>query len=88
MKDPLPIASRRAVARSAAEGAFKTWETRTQLVKSEMAAASAANDAKTVRLRALRLEKERQEAEAGLRDGVAPAPVKAKKKAIRRFVAG
>ena len=34
------------------------WETRTALVKQEMAAESAANDAKTARLRALRLEKE------------------------------
>jgi hypothetical protein len=39
------------------------WEQRTQLVKQEMAAASAASDAKTLRLRALRLEKERQDAE-------------------------
>jgi len=39
------------------------WEQRTQLVKQEMAAASAASDAKTLRLRALRLEKEKQDAE-------------------------
>jgi hypothetical protein len=37
------------------------WERRTQLVKQELAAASAASDAKTARLKALRLEKERQE---------------------------
>jgi len=40
------------------------WERRTLLVKEEMAAANAATDAKTARLRALRLEKERQEAAA------------------------
>jgi len=72
-------------ARNTAEKAFKTWESRTQLVKNELAAASAANDAKTARLRALRLEKERQDAEAG----AAPVTVKApKKKPMRRFVAG
>jgi len=38
------------------------WERRTLLVKEELAAASAANDAKTVRLRALRLEKEQRDA--------------------------
>jgi hypothetical protein len=38
------------------------WEKRTELVRRELAAASAANDAKTARLRALRLEKEKQEA--------------------------
>jgi hypothetical protein len=40
------------------------WERRTLLVKQECAAASAASDAKTARLRALRLEKERQDAQA------------------------
>ncbi len=39
------------------------WEQRTLLVKEELAAARAASDAKTARLRALRLEKERLEAE-------------------------
>ena len=38
------------------------WVQRTELVKQEMAAASAANDAKTLRLRALRLEKEKLDA--------------------------
>jgi hypothetical protein len=84
MKESLPNTGRRTVARSAAEAAFKTWESRTQLVKNEQAAASAASDAKTARLRALRLEKERLDAETA-----AEPPVKApKKKAIRRFVAG
>lgn len=43
---------------------LQAWEQRTHLVKQEMAAESAAMDAKTMRLRALRLEKERQDAEA------------------------
>ena len=69
-----------------ANGVFQVWETRTQLVKQETQAASAANDAKTVRLRALRLEKEAAEAAAGTSakaDDAAPAP--AKKKAVRRI---
>ena len=44
------------------DSASQIWQTRTDLVKQEMAAASAAADAKTARLRALRLEKEAQEA--------------------------
>lgn len=52
----------RDTARQKAEGFFRVWESRTQLVKNELAAASAANDAKTIRLRTLRLEKERQPA--------------------------
>jgi hypothetical protein len=53
----------------------EVWEQRTLLVKKELAAASAANDAKTVRLRALRLEKERLEAEAAPAKAE-PAPAK------------
>jgi hypothetical protein len=77
-------------ARQKANKAFHTWESRTQLVKTELAAASAANDAKTARLRALRLEKEQREAEAA---ALAPAPAastppKPKAKPIKRIVAG
>lgn len=54
----------RAAAFRTANGVFEVWEARTKLVKQELAAASAANDAKTIRLRALRLEKERLDAEA------------------------
>jgi hypothetical protein len=46
------------------DGVLKTWQNRTDLVKQEMAAASAAVDAKTARLKALRMEKEAQDAEA------------------------
>lgn len=51
--------------------AADVWQTRTDLVKKQLAAESAANDAKTARLKALRLEKEAQDAEAARR---APAP--------------
>lgn len=55
---------RRNAAIRAANDIFQVWETRTQLVKQEMQAASDANDAKTARLKALRLDKEKQDAEA------------------------
>jgi hypothetical protein len=74
----------REASRQKAEKISHTWESRTQMVKDELAAASAANDAKTARLRALRLEKEAAEAAAGAKaDDAAPAP--AKKKAVRRI---
>ena len=47
-----------------AQGIFDAWEKRTQLVKLQRNAESAASDAKTARLRALRLEKEALDAEA------------------------
>ena len=67
---------REASARTARSVA-QVWEDRTALVKKEMAAESAANDAKTVKLRALRLEKEAQEAEAA-RNAPEPKPRKHK----------
>ncbi len=42
----------RAAAFRTANGVFEVWEARTKLVKQELAAASAANDAKTIRLAA------------------------------------
>lgn len=60
-----------------ADGMFQVWQARTQMVKKELAAASAANDAKTERLKALRLAKEKQDAEEA-----AANPVPAKKRAI------
>ena len=69
-----------------ANNAFQAWQDRTDLVKNETAATNAANDAKTARLKALRLEKEKAEAEAA---ALAPAPAApAKKKAVRRINAG
>jgi len=46
------------------DGALRIWQTRTDLAKQETAAANKAADAKTARLKALRLEKEAQDAEA------------------------
>lgn len=63
--------------------AADAWERRTQLVKDEMAAESAALDARTARLRALRLEKEAEESkDAANDDEAAPAP---RKRAVRRI---
>ena len=42
----------------------QAWQSRTDLVKQEAAAANKAADAKTARLRALRLAKEAEDAEA------------------------
>lgn len=65
-----------------ANNAFQVWENRTQLVKNEMAAASAANDAKTARLKALRLAKEQQDAAEAAAN---PAPAPVKKRAVKRI---
>ena len=60
-----------------AEGVLQVWERRTQLVKQELAAARAATDAKTARLKTLRLEKEAQDAEAArLEAERSPPPLK------------
>jgi len=61
-----------------AQSAFDAWEKRTQLVRLQTSAESAANDAKTIRLRALRLEKEARDAEAARLNPVAQ-PKKRKK---------
>ena len=66
-----------------AGAAMQVWEQRKHLVKQELAAESAANDAKTSRLRALRMEKERLEAEAAPETD--DAAVKAKPR-IKRIV--
>ena len=56
------------------DGASQVWQTRTDMVKQEMAAANKAADAKTARLKALRLEKEAQDAKAAR--AAEPAPAK------------
>jgi len=63
----------------------QVWEDRKALVKKEMEAESAANDAKTARLKALRLEKEQQEA-AAKRERGEDTPAPAPKKKMRRIV--
>jgi len=60
----------------------EAWDNRTRQVKAESAAASAASDAKTARLKALRLEKERQDALTSPKD---PKPA-TKRARINRFV--
>ena len=64
-------------AQRTAKGIFDAWEKRTELVKLQTNAESAANDAKTARLKALRLEKEAQDAEAARLNP--PQPKKRKK---------
>jgi hypothetical protein len=75
--------SKRAAALRTQQGLSQIWEDRKSLAKQEMAAANAASDAKTVRLRALRLQKEQDDAEAArLAPPKPPAP---KKRPVRRI---
>jgi hypothetical protein len=55
-----------------AQSHFAAAEARTTLVKSMMSAESAAQDAKTIKLKALRLAKEAADREAALAAPVAP----------------
>jgi hypothetical protein len=59
-----PSARKKNAAHRNADSYFVTWERRTFLVKQQLVAEPAANDAKTARLRALRLAKEAAEREA------------------------
>jgi hypothetical protein len=59
---------------------FDAWEKRTEQVKLQINAESAANDAKTARLKALRLEKEARDAEAARLNALNAAPSQAKKR--------
>ncbi len=87
MDDNTPSPRKRDAAQRTANGVFAVWEKRTALVKNETAAASAANDAKTIRLKALRLEKEKQDAEAAA-VAAANAPAATPKKRVKRIIAG
>ena len=84
MSDPTEsqASRKRDAAHRTAQGVFQVWEDRKALVKKEMADASAANDAKTIRLKALRLEKEKLEADAA-KDAPPPAPKKRAAKTAR-----
>lgn len=64
-----------------ADSSTRIWQERTDLVKQEVAAASAAMDAKTNKLRALRLEKEARDAEEAARQ---PAKEPARPKPRKR----
>lgn len=83
MENPIEKPSRPApkqdTARRNADSYFIAWERRTTLVKQQIAAESAANDAKTAKLRVLRLAKEAADKEAGL---LSPDPKKLAKKRI------
>jgi hypothetical protein len=72
------------VARTRAEAHFSASEQRDAMVKAEIARERAATDAKTARLKALRLAREAEEA-AARADAPPPAP---KKKKPRRINAG
>lgn len=61
---PTRTAQSRENARNKADAHFRAWEDRTQLVKQEQEAERAASEAKTLRLRALRLAKEAEDKEA------------------------
>lgn len=82
MTDDDAAARKRAAARTPS-GQSQAWEDRTALVKQMTREENAAADAKTARLKALRLEKERQDAETA--ETAAPAPAKPR---VRRIVAG
>jgi hypothetical protein len=62
---------------------FAAWEKRTALVKQQANAESAYNDAKTTRLKALRLEKEAADAEAARIAAETAPPATPKKRAKR-----
>lgn len=69
----------REAARRSADTLFTGRQQRVAVAKQEAASQSAANDAKTIRLRALRLEKEAAdlEAETARKAALVPRPVKA-----------
>lgn len=73
------------VARTRAEAHFSASEQRDVMVKAEIARERAATDAKTARLKALRLAKEAEEAATAAAN---PAPAPKKKKAVKRINAG
>ena len=74
--------SKKSAARTA-NGVFEAWEKRTALVKLQKNAESAASDAKTARLRALRLAKEAEDNEAARIAAANSPPALPKKRAKR-----
>ena len=67
---------------------FEAWEKRTALVKLQVNTESAANDAKTARLKALRLEKEKQDAIDAAANPVPAAPARKRAAPVKRIIAG
>jgi|HubBroStandDraft_6_1064221.scaffolds.fasta_scaffold1774834_1 hypothetical protein len=76
MEAAISSPTRKDAARRNADSHFVVWEERTKLVKQQTAADSAANDAKTARLKALRLAKEEEDRQAA---ALAPPPAPKKK---------
>jgi hypothetical protein len=66
---------RRNAAQRTAQGVLEVWEKRTLLVKNELIAARTTMDVKTARLRALRLAKEAEDAEAAKKTPLKPAKI-------------
>ncbi|HEY0266369.1 MAG TPA: hypothetical protein VGC16_06425 [Rhizomicrobium sp.] len=80
------IPPRQKDARRTAGGVFAAWESRTELVKQQARAESAASDAKTARLKALRLEKEALDAETARIAAENAPPAPPKKPRVKRTV--
>src|SRR5581483_2387597 len=74
--------AKRDAARRDADTYFNAWQKRTVLVKEQVAAESAANDAKTNRLKALRLAKEAADGEAAAASGEPPPKRPAKRRIV------
>jgi hypothetical protein len=79
----MPISDSKNSAARTANGVFEAWEKRTAPVKLQMNAESATNDAKTARLRALRLAKEAEDNETA-RIAAANSPSALVKKRVKR----
>ena len=71
-----------------AQGVMEVWQQRTDMVKHQTNAESAANDAKTARLKALRLEKEKQDAIEAAANPAPPPPARKRAAAVKRIIAG
>ena len=74
--------SNKSAARTA-NGVFEAWEKRTTQVKLQLNAESVTSDAKTARLRALRLTKEAQDIETARLAAATTPPAPAKKRVKR-----
>jgi hypothetical protein len=83
MSNPLSPPPRDSNARKKAQSHFDVAEARTTLVKQMVSAESAANDAKTAKLRALRLAKEEADRAAAANAPAAEPAKKPRKKIVR-----
>ena len=83
MSNPLSPPPRDTSARKKAQSHFDAAEQRTNLVKQMVQAESAANDAKTAKLKALRLAKEESARAAAAAAPATPPAPKPRKKVVR-----